>query len=206
LRRFQEKQPKKSIDKADAVIHGATVRPFHNHAVTVPGPEPRANVGAQFPSPIAAELAIAEIARLHPVDSPVNCDLGRGVTELLTPLDEDVFLASRQVVTNPVRGKTAVYRRSRAKREFWGKTATSCPGGVSFLLRRPSSRTICWGYAAIFVHFASSKMGRKRKNVPLRVEMQRCSVVASNFCGYFFPDRKSGRNRRQNPDTRRAGD
>jgi hypothetical protein len=29
LRRFQEKQPKKSIDKADAVIHGATVRPLH---------------------------------------------------------------------------------------------------------------------------------------------------------------------------------
>jgi hypothetical protein len=37
----------------------------------------------------------------------------------------------------------------------------------------------------IAAHFPHPQMGQNAKNVPLRVEMQRCSVVASNFCGCF---------------------
>src|ERR1039458_4706438 len=35
LRCFPENSQKKSIDNADAVIHGATLQPLQNHAVTV---------------------------------------------------------------------------------------------------------------------------------------------------------------------------
>jgi hypothetical protein len=64
----------------------------------------RTHIDAQLPYTIAAELVVAEIASLHPVDSAVNRDFSFRVAELATPFHEDVSLALGQVMANLVHG------------------------------------------------------------------------------------------------------
>jgi hypothetical protein len=54
---------------------------------------------------------IAEIAKLHAVDSAVNCNLCFCVAKLAVPFQEDVFLAARNLVQNLVHKSGIVYKR-----------------------------------------------------------------------------------------------
>jgi hypothetical protein len=64
---------------------------------------------------------VPEVAQLHTVDSSVNGDLRLGVAKLTTPLYEEVFAASRQIMANFVHDWIIVYKRKHVKKKDFKK-------------------------------------------------------------------------------------